>query len=388
MLKQLALALDDEAYLLKFSAYFRRHPIHSNWTIIVFTSAEACMSYIKKGGRIDYLIAGASILKQIADAYPHLPAAVLAEQERGKLKTWPCLLKYQPLPQLLQKALEIYSELTGASEHVKLSSVQGKAGAQVIVVYSVSGNIGKTAIALHLAHAAGVRHSRVFYLNMERWNCFELWLGGETPRQDEQKQSGMSELLYSVKRGGLQSSQWLEQRKRHKLLQADYVLPFELDEDWDAFSGEEAAAIVELAAGCGHYDVIVIDLDSGLGQLQMAMLDRADVIVWVVNGDQTVLSKQLLAMQYMMRNWPEQFGPLPSKLEVVFNGTSPRQSHWAKHSAQLAASFLAPHNIIFPDVEAWRVQGEARLLSSADFRAAADRLLQQIIQRSSEYAAR
>lgn len=387
MLKQLALALEDEAYLLKFSAYFRRHPIHSNWTIIVFTSAEACQSYMKEGGRIDYLIAGASILKQLAGAYPQLPAAVLTEQERGKWNTWPCLLKYQPLPQLLQKALEIYSELHGTDEYGKLSAVQGKAGAQVIAVYSVSGNIGKTAIALHLAHAAGVRHRRVFYLNMERWNGFEYWLG-ETSPQDAQKQSGMSELLYSVKRGGMQSSQWLEQRKRHKLLQADYVLPFELDEDWDALSGEDAASIVELAAGCGHYDVIVIDLDSGLGKLQMTMLDRADVIVWVANGGQNVMSKQLLAMQYMMRNWPEQFGSLPSKLEIVYNCTTPRQSQWIKYSTQLAACFLAPHNILFPEVESWRVQREARLLSSADFRAAADRLLQQIIQRSGEYAAR
>jgi len=36
MLMQLAVAIKDEVYLMRLSAYFRRHPIHANWTISMY----------------------------------------------------------------------------------------------------------------------------------------------------------------------------------------------------------------------------------------------------------------------------------------------------------------------------------------------------------------
>jgi len=389
MLMQLAVAIKDEVYLMRLSAYFRRHPIHANWTIIAFTSAEACRDYLQEGGRIDFLIADSIILQEIMDRQQHFPVAELVEQENShsKLRAWPNIMKYQPLPHLIQKILEIYSGLTGTAQHTKLSAGTGKSGAQVIAVYSASGNIGKTAIALHLAHAAGVQHSRVFYMNLERWSCFELWLGEPLLHAQHTRDGGMSELLYSIKKGGAQSNQWLEFRKRHKLLQADYVEPFNHDEDRANLSGEEAAAMIELAASSGYYDVIVVDLDSAISNLQLAVIDRADVVVWVASGDQTILNKQLLALQYMEKQWPERHMSVIPKLEVVFNGIPLLHVKRNNYAVPIAASFVNSRNVLFPEVQAWKAPGEARLLSSASFRAAADTLLHQIMQKEQRNAA-
>ena len=94
--------------------------------------------------------------------------------KRGESKAERELYQYQPLPMLLEQLSAMFNSYV--REPTRLADSEGGTSTKVISVYSPMGGTGKTAVALHLAHAASSYQRRTFYLNLERWNTAEAWL--------------------------------------------------------------------------------------------------------------------------------------------------------------------------------------------------------------------
>lgn len=366
----------------RLADYVRESPIGEQWQVTAFTNAEACKQYVKQGYSIDLLAAQPELLNGLKEGLPNIPTVALV-MKPGESKEENELQQFQPLPLLLQSLFEFHAAAAGKQAH-SAASVEKASGVQVISVYSASGGIGKTALALHFVHAASSHRYRTFYLNLERWNTAEVWLGqmqsGSSDNKEEGEGEGLSELLYGLKSQPDQALKWLmEHRKRHPLLKGDYLAACTNTEDRITLGAEDVLSLVDLIAGSGHYDLIVIDLDDGLDELHTVIFERSDEVLWVLNDDASVRKKQMMALRYGGQKWGKRFERLSQKFLFVKNRAASTGNPIANELGGLAC---AP--VLLPEVPEWRGEATVTLLSSPLFRAAVDRLFKYILKEGGE----
>jgi len=138
-------------------------------------------------------------------------------------------------------------------------------------------------------------------------------------------------------------------------------------------SGEEAVGLVDVIARSGQYDLVVIDLDSGLEELHTAIFEQSNQVLWMLNDDTSVRNKQGMALRYGEQKWGERFKRLSPKFVFVAN-----RAVQAERVSLSGMNGLAYAQVQLPEVPEWRGQGQAKLLSSPSFRAAADKLFKHL----------
>lgn len=359
---QLAIVVKEKEYTRRLVEYIRGSSFGERWQVSAFTHSNACKQYAKQGYVIDCIVVETEQLPELESELPSIPTIVLVDKlgETGKPLE---LLQYQALPLLLKGISERFDGSVGRS----LRSIHwpNKAEAKVLTIHSASGGVGKTTLALHLAHAACARGLRIFYLNLERWNTMGLWLDELSDRGE-----GLSELLYAIKAGSSEPSQWIAKRRRyHTQLKFDYLPGFRHAEDRISLSADDASAMVDALTQSSHYDHIIVDLDAGVEDMHITLLERSDHNLWVVTDDLSVMKKQSLFMRYGRQKWGEKFGRIMVKSELVRNRIS-EDSEVVSNQLEMA---VAP--ILIPEVKEWRFGEQHPILSSSSYRAAADRLL-------------
>ncbi|MBD2867778.1 P-loop NTPase family protein [Paenibacillus arenilitoris] len=377
----LAVAVKETEYLRRLADYVRDSPLAEQWQVTGFTNAEACKQYAMQGYKIDLLAAQPELLgelRELRERWPAIPAVALV-MGLGDSGEEHELHQYQPLPLLLQRLEEVHARLAGQPPRLVPGGDEPD-GVRILTVYSASGSTGKTALALHLAHAASSHGRRAFYLNLERWNTADAWLGVPRSAAAASGGEGLSELLYGLKAQPGQAAEWLlEHRIRHPLLKADYLAACTNVEDRLTLGPEDAAGILDAIARSGQYDLIVVDLDDGLDELHASVFDRSDRVLWLTSGNLSVLGKQRMALHYGERKWGERFASAMSKALFVHNravnaaGLTPDETH---------ALPYAP--VQLPEVPEWRDPGAATLLSSPSFRAASDKLYKHLFHEGGE----
>ncbi|MCU6710915.1 hypothetical protein M6D81_19655 [Paenibacillus sp. J5C_2022] len=357
---QLAVVMQEGEYMKRLADYVRDSPFSESWGVSAFTSADACKQYIERGYAVHLVAAEPELLEELEHVIAAIPAVALVEK-LGESCALRELLKYQSLPMLLKGLTEWYGRSIGNPVRSAAAASGQADSCGVITVCSSAGGVGKTAVALHLAHAAGTRGLRTFYLNLERWNTSMRWLGTEGAEGE-----GMSELLYEIKAKFSTARQWLvRHRQYHPLLKTDYVSAFNNVEDRLTLTSEDASALLELIAGTGEYDVIVVDGDDSWDDMRAALMERSRHMLMVLTEDPVVTGKHDLAMTYARQRWGERLQAMQDKIKLVYNKSSGMQLR-VRHAYGL------------PFVHEWQAGGT--LLSSPQFRAAADKLLEQLLE--------
>ncbi|RIX52758.1 hypothetical protein D3P08_12160 [Paenibacillus nanensis] len=362
---QLAVASRDKEYTRRLAEYIRGSAFGEQWQVAAFTHPNACKQYVKQGYTIDLLAAEPELLRELQPELSHVPSVALVDK-LGENGSQAELLQFQPLPLLLKGLSELFGKLQASSGELA-GMKAGALGAKVATIHSASGGVGKTTLALHMASAAGTRGKKVFYLNLERWNTSYLWL--ETKPDAESAGDGMSELLYEVKNGTKSLGQWVaERRTYHARLKFDYLAGFRNAEDRLSLNAEDAVAIVDAVAGNGQYDIVIVDMDEGLGDMHVAVLNRANLNFWVVTHDPPAAAKQSMLLRYGLDRWGEVFQAIQSHSITIGN-----RSNESGRKAMNRGNGM-PVAVHLPEVKEW-TRGELHpILSSPVYRAAVDRL--------------
>lgn len=370
----LAVVVREVEYARRMAEYVHDSPYKERWQITAFTHAGACRQYAAQGHAIDLIAAEAELYQELEDCLGHIPAVALVSKPATSGKE-DSLLQYQPLPQLLQALSERHERSLGKQATQMASGHATQSRPRIVSVYSASGGTGKTALSLHLAHAAGSLGYRTFYLNLERWNTAEAWLDGRTSGNEEAAAEGLSELLYGIKAGTAQAGEWLlKHRRRHPLLKGDYLAACSNVEDRLTLEPGDAAAVIDVIIRSGQYDVIIVDLDDGLEELHAAVLERSDRILWMTAAHASVHRKQTVALRFGLQKWGERFERMLRRTEFVNNRVGSDSKPMKLEAAQPG---IAP--IALPDVGEWQRSEAATLLSSPSFRAAAGKLLRHVL---------
>ncbi|MDQ0060956.1 hypothetical protein [Paenibacillus harenae] len=382
---QLAVAAKEQEYVRRLAEYIRESPFGQQWQLIAFTNAKALGEHVEKGYTIDLLASQPGLYAELraermvaAEQLDRILTVALVLKRGESNGQQQELLQYQPLPSLLQGLLDIYAASAGHSSSAA-AVLAPEEGAKVVTVYSSSGGTGKTALALHLTNAAGSQHCRTFYLNLERWHSAGVWLGNTHYAGAEE---GLSELLYELKSQPEHAGQWLsEHRKRHSLLKGDFLSACTNTEDRITLGADDAARLLALIKKSGQYDLIIVDLDDGMDELHMTLLESSDQILWLVSDDEGILAKQRLAYRYGEQKWGARFQRISQRVNLIHNR--------AKKNAlppTMNRDGIPYMPIALPEAPEWHNATSAKLLSSPAYRAAAGRLMNYMMRGGEQHA--
>ncbi|GGG76537.1 hypothetical protein [Paenibacillus radicis (ex Gao et al. 2016)] len=364
---QLAIAVKEQEYARRLADYIRDSPFGGKWQLTAFTHPEAFVHFLKGGYPVDFIAAQPSMLKTAESFLPNVPTAVLVGGDGGSAE-FPELRQFQPLPELLHRIAALYADSGGMSRQ------KAEEGASVLAVYSASGGVGKTTLCLQLMNAAGAAGYRAFYLNLERWNAMEAWLGKEAGSSEGE---GLSQLLYLLKAQPEKVNGWLLQhRKRHSALKGDYLPAFSNADDRMTLQAADAEAIVKAVAASGQYDLIVIDMDEALDELHVALYERSDQIVWLLTDDPSVKRKSELACRYGSQRWGSRFQAVERRFQFVVNR---RSGGSGERLPQRDWSEARPIAAALPECEAGSIQPQS-VIAAPQYKAAVERLFRQLMK--------
>lgn len=158
----------------------------------------------------------------------------------------------------------------------------------VVLVYSASGGVGKTTVAMGMCASLAKSYNKVLYINAERINTFQRWLNN-----DAALQNGIVSELMAAKED-------MFNRIRHVIRSEvfDYLppLPYALSAlNLDVSVYEKLAESAKLTQ---EYDVIVVDTDTVFDSAKASLITKADRVLIVVNQSKA----SVLATNALLRN--------------------------------------------------------------------------------------
>ncbi|WP_230986829.1 P-loop NTPase family protein [Cohnella fermenti] len=300
-MRRLVVAVPEPQYAAKLVRYLGERRPH--WEVKAFTQELALGRYLADGGDADAILAHETLRDAVGSAIKKIgfPGKILLlhesegeeREENGEIAMIPM---YQPLPSILAA---IENELPGEPGRA-IGSGGGSDGsngrAAVWTVFSASGGAGKTTVALNLVRQLGERGCRALYLNLEPLNATDLLLGSGHP-------DSLSALLYGMQANPERAGEeWKLRRKQHSVLLGDYLDAPDHPAERLAMSPARMKELLQLAAGCGRYDVVVLDPDSGSGEWHREALAMSDRVAWLVTPEAMGVRKA----EKLLRHWQGQ----------------------------------------------------------------------------------
>ncbi|TFE28206.1 hypothetical protein [Cohnella luojiensis] len=349
MAKRVVLAISHREYAAKLAEYLREE--ETGWDIGVYTHGSALRKELQNNAMVDLLIGQADMLLEAGTLCDRAGKVISLVKQKGMVDgRWQEIVQYQPLPSIL----------SGIRSGMAANQGGSTSGCQVVTVFSASGGVGKTTVALNLIRQAGERGLRTFYMNMEALNATSLLFGKGEP-------DSLSRLLYALQAHPEQWDSLLEQLCRHQpQLRTDYVDAPDHPGERLALTPELMEALLEKFRNMGRYDMIVIDPDSGAGEWHRRLLDLSDRVVWLIADD----AQGLMKSEKLLRYWQAHISEKISKLSFVLN-----KAIGGGLINQWNLPGEAP-KVVLPYIPQWKtIDQPGRLLASPAFSGAVEQLL-------------
>jgi cellulose biosynthesis protein BcsQ len=267
----LIIADDDENYVKSFESYLMVH-YSQRFDIYSFTTLEyltAFLNNIEK--RIDILLYSSHFSNGLLTLNKVDVLIALADT---KIPKTPCefisINKFQHAEKLVSDIFHIYSQRSGDDFFH-----YGQKKVMVAAVFSPEGGSGKTSIAVGCSVLCARMGMKVFYLNLENVPSTTFYFKGWAERN-------FSNVIYYLKEKQCSLALKLEGAKSvdpdsnvHYFLPPDSILEME-ELDADGLD-----MLIRHMRSAAQYDVVFIDMSSGLGLHNITVLKACDTIIQV-----------------------------------------------------------------------------------------------------------
>lgn len=374
---QLVFASADVDYVHRVVQFVRDSTLAAQWQLTAFTNSAALRHYLRNGFPADMVAADGTMraeLKAVGE-WPAIPTAALCdgpgEEVPSEVKA---VKRLQPLPLLFHALYAIYAEQSMPRRRMASGD-----GANVAAVCSAAGGVGKTTLAIHLAHQSAISGCRTFYLNLETWNGTDMWLGGQG--EPDTGMDGFAQLLYTLQSEPEQAASRLPSFSRtDAVLRFDYFEPCRNPEDRISLGAASALQLIDTIARSGLYELVVIDLDGVASELHMAVFERCSQLIYVEEGSPSSERKTEQFIAYARNKWGESFKQVEQRMLTVrragkvIEGAQQASVQGSTVRGRSGQSRTAAA-IELPFIDTWRLRDGSRLLPSSRMRGAAERVL-------------
>ncbi len=189
------------------------------------------------------------------------------------------IYKYKDVNQI---AAEIINYQTTSGNKVNHT---GGRKTKIVSVFSAAGNSGKTSLALAVSSICSFSGLSVFYLNLEQFQSTNIFFNGNT-------QYSFSDIIYYAK-----------EKDKNLVTKIPVICSKEINSGVHYFSQannvfdmkemlpEDNDFIVSAIKDCGHYDLVIIDMDSQLNENTMKVFEKSDEILYIITNDESCLHK-------------------------------------------------------------------------------------------------
>ncbi|MCM1161031.1 MAG: hypothetical protein NC412_07390 [Roseburia sp.] len=272
MKMKLVICTKDNQYAARFMNYFDVH-YADRMELIQFTDAVLLGQYISRE-HLDICLMDKEMLKALeAVMKEHATIVVLTEDRDEEAGAYPCIYKYQKAEMIFKELLNIYADgKSGLKSFRKRSSNEARS----YVFCSASGGAGATTVALAYA-IRQAREKSVLYLNLQQYSNADLILKGEgTGKFDD--------VIFALKskRGAL--SLKLESLVRKSKENVNFFVSCDNPLDLQELTVEEIEKLLKEVISCGLYQEVIIDIDSKLSPLEIAVMEQVEHIILVEGG--------------------------------------------------------------------------------------------------------
>ena len=167
---------------------------------------------------------------------------------------------------------DIFHVITAQSSDVLQTEAGKKREAQIVVVTSASGGVGKTTTAMGLAAALSKNYRRVLYINTDSLQTFQHLLRNRTPISGNDI---YSELMHA--------DDDIYRRIRHVIRKEmfSYLPPFKAALISLGLGPDIFEKVAASARSSGDFDVVLIDADSSFDENKTKLLELADKVIFV-----------------------------------------------------------------------------------------------------------
>lgn len=201
---------------------------------------------------------------------------------------------------------------------------------RTIAVYSASGNVGKTSVALGVSSICSLSGRSVFYLNLEQFQTTSLFFSNNGDYS-------FSDIIYLAKEKDKNLvSKVMTMGCRHPETNISYFSqPGNILEINDLTSGD-IGCILDSLKECGQYDLVVIDMDSRLDENTLKVFEMADDILYIFTEDEICLHKTDFFISNMEKLSFKlyQTSYLINKIQFIANKVSTQTLHSSNNSFQ------------------------------------------------------
>ncbi len=224
----------------------------------------------------------------------------------------PSIYKYKDVNKI---AGDIINSYINAGNVIKTS---GEKSTKVLSVYSASGNVGKTSIAVGISTICSLSGLKVFYLNLEQFQSTNFFFSSES-------EFSMSEIIYYLK----DQDKNLVSKLSTMRCQDPSTGVFYFKEANNSFEINDLTPgdinfLINSLRECGQYDIIVIDTDSRLDSNSLEVLNAADEIIYIFIDEEICLHKTKAFLESLKKlsNSSTQYTYLYHKIIYVANKVS------------------------------------------------------------------
>jgi len=161
---------------------------------------------------------------------------------------------------------------------------------KTVAVYSASGNVGKTSVALGISTICSYSGLSVFYLNLEQFQSTSIFFSSNI-------EYSISDIIYYAKErdknliSKISTMSCKDTTSNiHYFKEANNA--FEINE----LLPQDIKIIIDTIKECGQYDLIVIDMDSQLNENTIRIFEMADEILYIFTDEEICLHKTKIFM--------------------------------------------------------------------------------------------
>ena len=359
----LVMADGDRDYLARFERFLIvNYP--QRFEVFSFSSSDALLDFLNSHEKKDILLINRKLYrKELRFIGVDSVIFLSGDSSEAVPEGFDVIEKYQHAEKIVAEILRLY--ISGCAKDCHVS---GSNHTHLVCTYSPAGGTGTSSIAAGCSILSAGRGLKTFYLNLENVPSTGRYFNGET-------EQSFSNVIYYLKGKGHNVGLKLESAKCCDPKNGVYFYaPPASVLDMSELTEQDIAHMLDEFKKGAIYDVVFIDLPSGLNTHNTAVLCHSDAIILVLGqGESTTL--KMNQMKAGIELLEQKHGiEITGKITPVIN-------KWNKGDLWSAAAFF--YGTPAMAIEKYSVMGSDRLDQHLDenlaFLSEVNKLLEQIL---------
>jgi MinD-like ATPase involved in chromosome partitioning or flagellar assembly len=263
----------DREYLANFEKFLvANYP--QRFDIFTFSSPEKLLDFLSGAVHADILAINSRMYEK-GCCLSHPGIVLLSGDEDGSPPEGiASVRKYQHMDRLVAEMTRLYT-----ARSLKECTITGPGNTRIISVHSPSGGTGKSYVAAGCSILCAGRGIKTFYLNLESIPSTDLFFQGN-PGQS------FSNVIFYLKGKSGNLALKLESAKCiDAVTGVHFFKPPENACEMSELSVQEIDWLLAEFRRSGVYDIVFVDMPSGLCPVNIEVLKHSDAVLWILSPD-------------------------------------------------------------------------------------------------------